>query len=499
MGGLCTASAHAQEPTVFRLDPVFVSVFRSENEALQARARQVEERLVQAISDRHLVVSLSEVPAFEDYSAEVYLLSCPIEQDPGCAYVIADRASADWAVSGVLSLTPGGDTMLKTTLVDVRGARAVVQFDVPVDEGDSASYATAVAELLDQLASEPAVEPDPDVPVSTGPSDAERAAIAASLGQLESELGELKIRDRDRAMDAPKLRDDDIAAFQDRETGPPWVRMGLTADQYRRMRNGGHTLEAWRARLRGRAGRVLVRGVLGGGRGPFGVSVDGRWVIDPAVGDVVRREVFQEVVPGGSFGGGVEVSVGLLPWLDVGAAFQSSAGSLTYLLHPETLGDARVPADPTTTPGGAVYLGGIATVAALPAADVRPTGSVGLGVWFGPGLAQAIDASSVPTIDIPGAPQVVLARLGPGVEFDASRQVQLFARVELVLPISGQELVQSASGPQELEYPGLPRGTAGLGAGAAVGVQASFGPLWSGATRRGPLSLDDEEPEDSVP
>ncbi|MFK7927414.1 MAG: hypothetical protein AB8H79_04450 [Myxococcota bacterium] len=496
---LASVSAYAEEPTVFRLDPVFVSVFRSPDDALVERARELEAQLTQALSDRHLIVELAEVPAFEDYSAEVYLLSCPLAEDAGCAYVIASRGQADWALSGVLSAQADGSLLLNTTIVDVRSSRVVVRFSVPVGDGLGVTYASEVADLVDRLAAEgsaPAASTASDEPV--GRTETERRAIAASLGRLESELGELEVRDRDSAVAPPKITAEDIARFQGEEGQPPWVRLGLSANQYRRMRNRGVKPTDWRNMLRGREGRVLFRGWLGGGAGPSAVVVDARWVVDPQIGQVVYRDVFQEVMTGGLASASAEVSLGVLPWLDVGVVGESLGTPLTYTLHAETQGDAREPAPSRTVPAGSFYLGGGFTIAPLPTAMVRPTLSASVGQWWGPGLGRAIDVNSVPAITAPPTPRAGQARIGPGVEVDLSRQVQLLGRVEVHVPISAYQTYRWTEGSGNLEYPGSPGESGGIGAAAKVGIQVGLNPLWGRRTTRRPVSVMDGDDEASI-
>lgn len=501
IGALVLAGpARAQDPGIFRLDPVFVSVFRSGDPALTERARALEARLSQTLAERHLVLAVDQVPAFEDYSAEVYLLSCPLDQDPGCAYVIGDRGQADWAISGVVERGPDGVVVLRTTIVDVRGARAVVQFDSSADEAAGPAYAEAVADLIDRLAA------DGTDPVGAsrreledGPSAAERAAIAASLGQLESELGSLDIRERDRAMQAPKLTAADIARYREREGAKPWERMRLTASQYQRMRNRGFTLEQWRERLAGREGRLLLRGHLAGGARRSTVVVDARWVVDPSVGDVVRREVFQELVPGSAFGAGLEVAVGLTPWLDVGAVFETGFGRVNYLLHPEELGDAREPDPARSSPEADTFLGGRLTVAPLPAATVRPTGQLAVGRWYGPGLGRAISLASVPTITAPAPPRVTQVRLGPGFEVQASPQVALYGRFEVGIPLAGDGVVRYQEGPEELIFRGVPQNEGGVDLVGQIGLQVGLGPLWTRRRAARPGLTSDDEPAPAGP
>jgi len=431
---LWSGVAQAQdEPEIFRLDAVFVSVFRSPDQDLVERARRIERGLVTALQERHLVVPLDRVPGFEDYDAETYLLACPPDRWDGCAYVIGDRGSADWAVSGVVTRQVETGLMVQTTIIDVKASRSVVQFAVTVPDDDVEGYADAVAGFIDRLS---AGEQAPDVPgedpaMQAEKRRAEKEAIAAGLADLEAELGELEINDEGFDLDAPRLTTADLERYRERDAVTPWDAVGLSAAQYKRMRNRGLDVASYKARLSGRQGRLILRGGLTGGSGPNQVGTDLRWAIDASSGDVVRTEIFQEINRAGAFGGFGEVGLGLLPWLDLSVFASTEVASITWVLHPETVQDPRVPDEAVTQPVGALLVGGRATVAFLPDLDIRPTVGGGLGLWLGPGLERVVDPGSVPAASFPDPARVVVLHAGPGVELDASKEVSLFGRVDL--------------------------------------------------------------------
>lgn len=498
LGSLAALPAFAQdEPSIFRLDPVFVSVYRAPDPSLEDRARRVEAGLREALADRHLVVDIGSVPRFEDYDAETYMLACPADRWSGCAYVIADRGSADWAVHGVVSSQNERGVMVQTTIIDVRASRTVVQFATTVDDLAPQGYADAVASFIDRLAAG-SLE-DGELSDSGGSLDepglggAEKAAILAGLDALEAELGALDVKDLDRILDAPKLTNAQLDAYADREGVTPWERLDLSQAQYKRMRNGGYNVADFKARLRGRAGRVLLRGGLVFGSGPFLVNADLRWAVDASTGgEVVRTEIFQEVIGGFAFGGFGEVGIGVLPWLDLALVGHTEVSTLTWVLHPETVQDPRIPDEPTRSPVGAALLGGRATVAFLPDFEVHPTVSAGLGLWLGPGMATAVDESSVPAVEFPDPARVIVAFGGPGVEYQASEQVQVFGRIDLTAPLAGAGTVRQQFGDGSLTYTGTPKGGSGMGVRGAFGIQVALGPLWGGADDRRRPDYDGE-------
>jgi len=480
------AAADPLEPEVFRLDAVFVSVFRTPDEALSERARAIERGLVDKLQERHLVVPLERVAGFDDYSAETYLLACPQDRWDGCAYVIGDRGRADWAVSGVVTREVETGLMVQTSIIDVKGSRTVVQFAVTVPDDDQESYAEAVASFIDRLSAgertPESAEVDPALEAQK--RRLEKEAIAQGLAALEEELGALDISEEGFDLDAPRLTDADLQRYRDRDSVTPWESLGMTAAQYKRMRNRGMDVQSFRARLKGRQGKVLVRGSLMAGGGPNQVNTDLRWAIDASNGQVVRTEVFQEVVGGWSFGAMGEAGLGVLPWLDVSVFATTEVGSIRWVLHPETVQDPRVPDEPVVQPVGAVAVGGRATVALFPDLEVHPTVGGGVALWFGPGLFRVVDPASVPQANFPDPAQVLVVHAGPGVELEASKEISLFARLELGVPIAGSGLVRETSGDASLQYPGTPLGSSGVGVRGAAGIQVAFGPLWGKADDR---------------
>jgi hypothetical protein len=471
--------ARAQEPeATFRLDPVFVSVFRSPEPVLKERAREVERRLAAALAARHLVVPLADIPAFEDYSAEVYLTSCPTGREAGCAYVVGSRGGAEWAVAGIVTSGGGQSVVVETTLVDVRDSRTVVRFQTTVGS-DIGPYAAAVADLVDRVSREGSGPTD--IRAVSGSDDLERRKQeeAAAILEMERQLGSLTVREQDAEVTAPRLTKEDVARYSEQEGGAPWEVYRLTPSQYRVLINRGDNVETFKARLRGPAGRMIARGLLTGSTGPWTVRYDGRWVVDPATAEIVQVDAVRELAGGGVGGGGAEVAIGLLPWLDLGIGVQSWVGRYQWLLHPETYGDARVPEPETVTPVGSGFLGPRATVTMLPAREVRPTVTGGIGVWLGPSLARVVDIGSVSALEPVDAPSVVVVHGGAGAEVETSAFVSLFARVEVLVAVSGGADVDQVENQGFLQYPGTRVDAPGAGLTFCGGIQVRTAPLWS--------------------
>lgn len=490
--GACLVGSAQADDEVFRLDAVFVSVFRTEDPADEPAARAIEARLVRALGERHLVVPLDDVPPFEDYSAEVYLRSCAREHLAGCAYVIGARGGADWAVDGFVEFVPGTSiALVQTTIVDVARVREVVTFQVRLDGSNDAAWAGAVASMIDRLSGQD--EPD-DLreldKLAAAEREArrralEREAVAQSLEALMGSPERVELRDDRRLLEPPRVTASQIARYRRQEGAPPWERVGLTASQYRRYRNSAVDLASFRERLAGRAGRVIVRGALGGGRTAGRVSYDARWAIDPVSTQIVGLEATTQVAGGGAFGGELEVGLGLLSWLDVSVGIGSRAGRHDWLVHAESTERPREPQDRVVTSASDLEIVARVTVAPLPLGPVRPLILGGVGWWGGPRVTKQIDFSTVPSLGPPKRPSALRPRLGGGVEVDASAAVRLFARAEVVVPLGSGLSQRSEQGdPARIVYRDDRALSRGPGVVGAVGVAVLSGPLWGGRADR---------------
>lgn len=478
----------------FRIDAVFVSVFRSDDVEDEDRARAVERRLVELLAEQHLVVGVDEVEPFEDYSAETYLRACPLDRLAGCAYVIGERARADWAVDGYVTFLDEDKEAyrIESSIVDVARSRTVVTFEVQIDEGRGDTWASAVASMIDQLAAGGEPEDVRDRTDRTTELEdyrrgaVERAAIAEGLAALTAGLEQVDVRAQGAALRPTRVTAADLERLQQQESAPPWQRLGLTPAQYRRMRNRGMDADAFRDRLSGRAGRLLFRASLAGGLAPARMTYDGRWTVDPETQVVVGLEATNRIMQGSGFGGEVEVGIGLLSWIDVSLGLASRGGTHDWLVHAEATNRPREA--PARTQVAASDLEGIAraTLAPWPLGPVRPLASVGVSLWRGPSVGRMIDFSSVGPLEPPPVPTALRLRLGAGVEADLDRRIRLFGRVELLPQVGGlyeaRQIMGDASQISDRDERHL---RAGLGMIASAGLLVLTDPLWRRQKVRG--------------
>lgn len=475
---LLAAPAAAQER--FVLDTVYVARFHGETPEAQARADALRAAVEQALSRGFAHVARDDVPPFEDYDAEVYQASCPPGQTLGCAFVVGERAQAEWVV--VAAVTPGeGGADVAVSLIDVLGARVVLTFAVPVGPDDDALLGDGVADVLrkvlDGAANESDVRGGPVDPAAQAALAAKRRELAlAGLAELERELGAVEKTTGATRIERPRLTAADLAEYRDQDAATPWAQVGLSEAAWLRWRNSGDSLEAWRRAARGREARPQLEAGLGGWSGPYAARYDGRRAVDELAVNVLHADAIEQVVAGGGVGSALAVGLGVLPWLEVGlgARFHTMSYALTLVREvPEEPIDQT---GPSATTKGAWSWGPRLTFAPLPARSWRPVLTAGIGFWRAPAVQ---DVSELPSgLEAMPRPTQVFVDARPGVEIDASRALALFATGHAELRVAGDTLHRYSSGGGFLSATPTAEPVPALGLGALAGVRVRFEPLW---------------------
>lgn len=482
--GLLAASAFAQDPDegpapLMQLDSLLVAPVRAPD-ALRADAERLTAHLTGELeSGTWEVARVEDAPPFQDYDAATYMRACPEGRYAGCAMVVGQKMELDWAIATELS-QPGAERHLAVTFVDLRGSQEVFSIGLTVAEGREEAVMRSVAALLERVVSGAFEAPDirdlpTEDPAETERKRQERAArIAANLDQLEEELGDVEIADVGR-LEPVRLGMEDLERYRGAEGVKPWEQAGISERAFIRYKNSGLDLQSWKRRAAGRAGMILLRAEVGGGRGASAESYHG-WV---ALGDdlvVEETDALLEARNTGQFTAGAELGIGVLPWLELGGGAWTQTGTFTYVVDQDVEGDpVQIPSRPSTQPMGSVRFGGGATVAPLPAKDARPTFTVQLSRWSGKGFTPPDDR-------LRRLPAPTLAILEPAVggELRASEHATLQARLGMSVPVGGTAAYRDQAGDSALPTVIAPEGVPGVGWSLRVGVQARIGPLWGG-------------------
>lgn len=486
------------------LDPVFVSRFVPVTTADQREAAHVRTLLESRLGAEFLLISRDDVPAFEDYTSEVYLASCPPDQFFGCAFVIGDRASAEWTITGEVSSGANGPHV-NVVFIDVAESRMVFSFEADVPAAEETAFADGVAKLLHKIV-EGAAETH-DVrgaivdPVEKARRDKLQAqALAAELSDLEGDLGAMARTVSSGEIEPPKLTKEDLhSQFADADEAKPWERIGMDEDEYIRFKNSKKPLKEWRSLAHGRFAKVMFSGSIGTANGPFSQQFDGRSARDATTLDIKEVDEFQEVENGGGIMTEGEISFGVHKWIDVGFAATGRGGHYAYLFNSEVEGQVGTEPDPnlvdpphtslmTSTQFSArVHFSPFAT------SPYRPTGFVGLGSWSGTSIDHV---SQTPPEIVPlHRPLATILEIGAGGELDAGRVVSVFTNVIIDVPLAGSFVQKYQDGPQTIVNRGSPDGPRGIGGEFALGVRVRVGPLVK-LDDNGPKTFDDDEPVD---
>jgi hypothetical protein len=501
LGVVCSAMlaapAMAQDDggmMTLELNSILVATFEAEQPFLEAEAQRVHGLVEAALASSYLIVTMAEVPAFTDSDAEVYLRSCPDGQYIGCVFVVGGRAQTDWTIGGQMRAVDGGYQVF-LSFIDVDEAKLVLDFDVVLDGDNDEEFQAGVLKIADSLMAGEVQQLD-----VKAEADAERQA------QEESDERQLQAQQftTDAAYEDPeadqrgdvgadavdrsgsgRLSRDDLNDMEDRGGLTPWERAGLKKGQYKLYRNSGMKLRDFKDRLMGRKGEVGIRLSMQVGSGPFGQQHDTWYVQDAAAtppiraGDIQDQALVHAQTTELSYGGQLELDVGLTPWMELGVFGGLRVAPYRWRFVREVVG--RESAVPDYDSAGAVSVqGGLRLgVIPFPAYPVRPTLHVGASFWMGNNLNRVAgeDVPDYLSSSQTGVNNWVFAHVQPGAEVSIGRTVILWTRFDLDLPVLGRNLQQLPSNGTLSAVPEVSSASGfALGGSAGLMIRLRVGP-----------------------
>lgn len=481
------SSPEAAAQGMFKLDAVLVPKFYTDNPALDAEAARVQAALEANLAQRFLVVPMAAVPPFPDYSADIYLRSCPKAEYIECSYLVGARAKANWVlVVRYKKPEARGDEGLpvaEVSIVDVNVARSILNFEAIVRPGQENEFAEGVANVLSRVIdgdAAAAVDIRGQVEDPRVAWERRRAAAEAAAEDIESDGKiEVSVQDLDfeSGLKTPKITDADLARYDDRDDGTPWQRLDMSRQEYLLYKNSGKPLAEWRALAVGRKNRLLVRGSLGGGAGPFHQYFDGRWALDPNTLQTAEVEVHDRIQTAGTALGELSVGYGITPTVDVALRVAGRMGSYEYVLHQEVVGDPEpvLERSPSDVPGA--QFGAHVTYAPFPWRTVRPLAVGGVSFWKGvsPDMIVALPVQ-VAELGPFVPPSLILVEAGAGGELRMSKLADLFVDGGALIKVAGPADVHLTSGgPGMLATRYVPEEpAAGMGFWLRVGITFRF-------------------------
>ena len=503
---LASGDARAQEGGALapiQLDTVLISGFEAAQPFLAAEALRVRSLVERALADDHLVVTMAEIPKFQDTTAEVYLQSCPAGQYLGCVFVLGEKASTDYAIAGRISATDGGYRVV-LSFIDVRESRLRMDLDVILDGNNDVAFQDGVRKALGAML-------QGEVQSLAADPEAE-AAAAAEKAKRDSKAGKFAEESvYERPADAPddpvareeaktvarsavpttgRLSAAEMAALDAEPGTKPWDRADLTRSQYRTYRASGLKLADFQDRLLGRKGQVLLRLSGGGAYGAwlqlhqtgFVLTTDAN-PSNAKPADVVGQSSVQSQQPGASGLANFELDIGINRWLEVGVFGGLRIAPYQARFDLSYEGDA----EPASTPflvdrrtAMSTQVGARVGVIPFPAWLARPTLHVGGSAWLGNSLRARVDVPDYLLASQIRPNNNLFVHINPGFEVAPGRWILVFARADIDVPVTGRILqifkenagqVLQANRPSETTTNGP-----SLGASVGVAVRLPVGP-----------------------
>ena len=477
LGGVTPALA---EDTPTR---VFVSPFVARSREATAIASLMPGFLQQQL-DAHPeldAIAVGEVGPVYDTSAELYLSSCPAGEQTGCAFVVAEVARAELALTGTVD-TVDGASRVEVVIIDVLESREVLSFQADLAVGDDVVFAEGVARVLVAVVRGEAGRSDDirafDDPTADDTEAQRQAEIAAQLDQLSAEIGDVTtVSSRSQIeIERPRYTASDLAEKMEEEGVKPWERLDMGPREYLRYKNSDLTLAKWRQRAQGRQGQLLVRAGLGLGTGPTHGEYYGVYARSDQNLNVVEAYSYQAVTSGSGFGASGSVSYGLLPFLEVGVLAGTSSGRYGVLIDSYVVGDEHTLGDPEDRSNQALFFGPQVLGSLMPTSVVRPV----VGLEFTALLGTAVGSRyELPVPELSGFSSPLLFQAGGrvGAEVRVAEQLDLFLHLPVGLVIAGKSSDSARVGSDGLDTQDIldPPAMSPISAGLNVGVQIRLG------------------------
>jgi len=442
------------------------------------------------------VVTLDEIGTVADVPARTYAASCPDGEFVGCAFVLAEAAGAELAITGQVTAY-GNNTLVDVHLVEAANARELITFQVHYGPGDDLVFAEGIARVVQAvIRGDIGEESDIRSQGRTGPVGPDIDQATSDLSELDGEIGGVDSLDvRDEGIVArDEYSMDDFASDLESEGTKPWERLDMSAREYLRYKSSGKPLYEWRELSQGRKGQILVRGFGGFGRLPTYGAYYGRVALSAQTLDVAEVYAWQTAQngSGGLLGG--SIGYGITPELEVGLNVGFGTGRFSVDIHRVTEGDFS-----SAPPAGdylnqALFAGPQVLYAFFPTATFRPVVGGFLTAWLG----SSVDNHVLPPVELPNggdaqvgsfsAPTSIVAGALGGFELQMGETIDLWAHVPVgavVASLNAPDSYESGGGILEDLETAPEQGVAATA--VHVGIQVHIG----GKSTNNNSSLDD--------
>jgi len=465
---------------------VFVSPFQPQNPAAAGLAGMMSAFLESQLTGHPAlrVIPIDEAPPVHDMSAEIYLQSCPPGQAVGCAFVVGEGASADYAVTGSIR-SDIDSTEVEVSIIDVRASREAMTFVAQLGLGEDERFAEGVASVLVAVVRGEAGRVEDIRDLSEAPK-VDYSAAASQLAILASELGDVRTSTTRSGVviDRPKMTEEDLSEQMGREGVKPWERVGLNAQQYLKWKNDGTPLDEWKERNAGRKGQLLLRTGAGFGVGPFDGRYDGSYVREVVDTEFTLAEMYawQSQESGSGIMADFGLSYGVSPVVDVGFQVGTTSGRYRINVLSKTIGNLAAPPKENEFASSNIYLGPTVLAAFSPGSSFRPVLGGSVLYWKGESVD---DNEELPAeLETFPAPELWVFQAKGGIELRMSKALDFFVHIPVTAVFSGSDTSVAHTGRgcrEDVEGGGSqrcldtesnqPPGVSPVGAGLMLGLQ----------------------------
>ncbi len=423
-------------------------------------------------------VGVDDVGLVYDTSADLYLSSCPPGDEVGCAFVVAEVARAEYALTGTVD-SVGDASRVEVVIIDVLDSREVIRFQADLALGDDEVFAEGVARVLTavvrgEVGRQDDIRPEDD-PGAAAEDAARRAEIQRQLNDLAGEIGDVStLTTREQLeVERPKVTIDDLADQMDSEGVKPWERLDMGPKEYLRYKNSKLSLGEWRDRALGRKGELIFRVGLQLGTGPTHGEYYGVYARSDQTLAVVDAYSYQAVTSGSGFGAQGSVSYGLLPFLEAGVHIGTMSGRYGVLMDSYVVGDDHTLGDPEDHSNQVLTLGPQVLGNLLPTSTVRPVVGVEGGLTIGTRVTSRYLLTEDSLLDGFSVPLLWSVGGRVGAEARLSDMVDVFLHLPFGAVIAGNTSDKTRVGSDGLD-PGdilSPPSLSPIYAGVTLGVQ----------------------------
>ncbi|MBW1876991.1 MAG: hypothetical protein JRJ84_01380 [Deltaproteobacteria bacterium] len=482
------ATAGAQ--SAFTLDSILVVPPQTPDDAtLASMGLALQTSLETMLAAEYLIVPFDAVPDYQDYSAGVYLESCPDGEYVGCAWVMGSRGNAEWVVGMEMVAGMFGDPEVLLTIVDVEASRAVVSFSSSVEEGNHGAIAAGLSLVLDSVIRGSLADEDVRGEVEDPREVWERRRAQAREAAQDLAFAEqglqILVRPEVSEFDEPRLTVGDLSEYEHRDDDAPWVRMSMRKGEYVRYKNSGKSLESWQQLTAGRKGQLTLYLEGGVGSGSYRLAYDARWVLgwvpENEALEAIETSAIQQMEGGPSTRFGLEAAWGFHPLFEAGVGIASRTQRFKYFYQREIEGEElpQLIAD-SGDEGTFRYTPEIrvrASFIPFPTFMVRPTGSLALAYWKGSTIDRVVLVEG--PVEVLPAPQYLMLHVAPGIEASPNNVIALYARFNAEILLGGKRTWEEHAGDPVLQEP-ADTNPLKMGGGYAVtfGLAIRLGPFF---------------------